>query len=114
MTAVTGTDSTDGADSTDGTGSADGTQGMGKGMGRIDAWVVTVCRDLGLPVAGVGDDFFALGGSSLTAIKLMARAEEEFGEDALPPEDLFERSALSDIAATIEKHSAHTGAPSRE
>jgi len=109
VTAVTGMSSTDSTDSTE---SADGTQGMG--MGRIDAWVVTVCRDLGLPVAGVGDDFFASGGSSLTAIKLMARAEEEFGEDALPPEDLFERSALSDIAATIEKHSAHTGATSRE
>lgn len=74
--------------------------------GRVEEWVVAACRELGLPVEGADADFFAVGGSSLTAVKLMAKAEEQFGEDALPPEDLFERSRLTDIAATIRKNAA--------
>jgi hypothetical protein len=77
---------------------------------QVDEWVLAACRELGLPVDGADADFFAAGGSSLTAVKLMAKAEEAFGEDALPPEDLFERSRVADIAATIRRNV--TGVPS--
>nr|WP_274613946.1 phosphopantetheine-binding protein [Streptomonospora nanhaiensis] len=46
-------------------------------------------------------DFFEAGGNSLTAIRLISQAEESFGEDVLPPEDLFAESSVRQIAATI-------------
>ena len=69
----------------------------------IQAWVVATCQDLGLSV-DAGSDFFRSGGSSLTAVKLIARAEENFGEDALPPEDLFSDSGIREIAESIARN----------
>jgi hypothetical protein len=57
-------------------------------------------------VEGGADDFFASGGTSLTVIRLVARAEEEFGDDTLPPDDLYEHSSFHGIAATIVRNSA--------
>ncbi|MFF8393062.1 phosphopantetheine-binding protein [Streptomyces sp. NPDC016172] len=68
---------------------------------EIESWVVDTCRELGLLVEGVGDDFFLAGGNSLTAVRLIAKVEERFGEDCLPPDDLFERSGVGQIAETI-------------
>ncbi|ANJ11830.1 phosphopantetheine-binding protein [Streptomyces parvulus] len=68
---------------------------------EIEAWVMNTCRELGLLVAEPGDDFFNAGGNSLTAVRLIAKAEERFGEDSLPADDLFERSAVAEIASTI-------------
>ncbi|MCQ4206643.1 phosphopantetheine-binding protein [Streptomyces longispororuber] len=69
---------------------------------EIESWVVDTCRELGLLVEQPGDDFFAGGGNSLTAVRLIAKAEERFGEDSLMPDDLFERSTVQEIAATIQ------------
>lgn len=69
----------------------------------IQAWVVATCQDLGLSV-DAGSDFFRAGGSSLTAVKLIARAEESFGEDSLPPDDLFSNSSIREIAASIARN----------
>ncbi|MFD5514902.1 phosphopantetheine-binding protein [Streptomyces sp. NPDC127066] len=68
---------------------------------EIESWVLDTCRELGLLVEGSGDDFFDTGGNSLTAVKLIAKAEERFGEDCLSPDDLFDRSTVKGIAATI-------------
>ncbi|MEU3501617.1 phosphopantetheine-binding protein [Streptomyces hundungensis] len=68
---------------------------------ELEQWVLTTCRDLGLTVETAADDFFEAGGTSLTAIRLIAQAEETYGEDALTPDDLFARSAVRDIAASI-------------
>lgn len=68
---------------------------------ELEQWVVTTCRDLGLGTENADSDFFGAGGTSLTAIRLIARAEEEFGEDTLTPEELFARSSVRDIAAAI-------------
>lgn len=68
----------------------------------IELWVLQNCRDLGLPMDGPDADFFEEGGTSLTAIKLISRVEAEFGEDTLPPEDLFEASTVRSIAARID------------
>ncbi|RII13407.1 enterobactin synthase subunit F [Streptomyces sp. YIM 130001] len=69
---------------------------------EIESWVVDTCRELGLLVGSPGDDFFGGGGNSLTAVRLIAQAEERFGEDCLSPDDLFERSTMKEIAATIQ------------
>jgi acyl carrier protein len=64
-------------------------------------WVLRVCRELGLRVSSPDDDFFEAGASSLTATKLISRADEAYGQDALDPEDLFSRSTIREIAAHI-------------
>jgi acyl carrier protein len=69
----------------------------------IQAWVVATCQELGLNV-DAGSDFFRAGGSSLTAVKLIARAEESFGEDSLPPDDLFSDSGIREIAESIARN----------
>ncbi|RJO69222.1 acyl carrier protein [Nocardia panacis] len=71
---------------------------------EIEQWVGRTCGDLGLSVVDGATDFFEIGGTSLTATRLIARAEERFGVDALPPEDLYERSTIHQIAETIAKH----------
>lgn len=75
----------------------------------ITAWVVRACKDLGLQVETGEDDFFEAGATSLTAVKLIERTEEKFGVDSLPPEDLFERSTLAGIAATILSNGSRAG-----
>ncbi|MCM6774305.1 acyl carrier protein [Nocardia sp. CDC159] len=70
----------------------------------IEQWVVETCRNLGLAVTGPDSDFFALGGTSLSATRLIAQVEERFGEDALPPEELYERSTMREIAAAVAAH----------
>ncbi len=49
------------------------------------------------------DDFFALGGNSITAIKFISQVEERFGEDALLPDTLFEDGKLSILAKAIDE-----------
>lgn len=75
----------------------------GADIDTIQAWVLDACQDLGLSV-DAGSDFFRAGGSSLTAIKLIARAEESFGEDSLLPDDLFGNSVIREIAESIARN----------
>lgn len=70
----------------------------------VARWVADACTELGLPVRSPSDDFFALGGTSLSVIRLVARAEEEFGEDCLPPDQLYERSTVQGIADLITRN----------
>lgn len=66
------------------------------------AWVTETCRELGLPVTSADDDFFEIGGTSLAAVRLLAKVEEVYGVDALPPDDLFARSTIRELARSIE------------
>jgi len=60
-------------------------------------------RDLlGLTEVGPEDSFFDLGGTSLTAIKLLQRVETAFGEEALSPDDLYADPRLAAVAAAID------------
>jgi acyl carrier protein len=77
---------------------------------EIENWVVEVCKDLGLPVTDTDSDFFEAGGTSLTAMRLIGKAEETYGEDALPPDDLYAESSLRDIAASIRRNGSLAGA----
>jgi acyl carrier protein len=79
---------------------------------EIETWVLDSCRELGLLVEGAEDDFFTTGGNSLTAVRLIAKVEDRYGEDCLPPDDLFERSSVGQIAATILANRERSGAAS--
>ncbi|MFJ5709417.1 MULTISPECIES: phosphopantetheine-binding protein [unclassified Streptomyces] len=75
----------------------------------LQAWVIDECKQLGLRVAAASDDFFEAGGTSLTAVKLMERAEREFGDDSLPADELFTTSKVSEIVASIQRNSKLAG-----
>lgn len=62
----------------------------------------------GIAEVGPEDDFFALGGNSLTAIKFLARVEERFGVDALLPETLYEDARVTSLAKAIDQTTAST------
>jgi acyl carrier protein len=78
--------------------------------------VNTICTDIEADVVSMweeffgkgkvspGDDFFDLGGNSLTAVKFLSRVEEKYGMDALPPETMFETPCLRDVAAAIARN----------
>lgn len=57
----------------------------------------------GIAEVEAGDDFFALGGTSLTAIKFLSRVEAHFAEDVLLPETLYEDARLSSLAKAIDE-----------
>lgn len=67
----------------------------------IERWVITVCRELKLPVESVDDDIFDLGGTSLTIMRIIARAEQDFGPEVLTPDEIIEGSTVTEIASTI-------------
>ncbi|MCE0445941.1 acyl carrier protein [Streptomyces tricolor] len=47
-------------------------------------------------------DFFDLGGDSLTAMRLLARLEEQLGEDVLEPDMIFTESTYGALAAAVQ------------
>jgi amino acid adenylation domain-containing protein len=55
---------------------------------------------LEIPRLGVRDDFFALGGHSLMAVRLMAKVQERFGRD-LPLAVLFQGGTVEAMAARL-------------
>lgn len=70
-------------------------------IATIEHEILDWCRELGLRVTSADDDFFACGGTSLTAVKLMTRTDARYGEDTLSPDALYERSSIQQIAQTI-------------
>jgi hypothetical protein len=65
-----------------------------------ERWVIDACRDFKLPAGGAEDDFYSIGGTSITLLRLMAKAEEELGV-ALEPEEVLEAGTLRGIAALL-------------
>jgi acyl carrier protein len=58
---------------------------------------------LGVPQVGVEDDFFALGGHSLSATQLASRVRRDLGVE-LPLARLFELRRLEDLAREVVTH----------
>ncbi|MBL1106886.1 hypothetical protein JK361_20135 [Streptomyces sp. 5-8] len=76
----------------------------------LQAWVIHECKQLGLRVASGEDDFFEAGGTSLTAVKLIERAEREFGDESLPADELFTESRITEIVASIQRNGKNADA----
>ncbi|GAA2715013.1 SDR family NAD(P)-dependent oxidoreductase [Micromonospora olivasterospora] len=77
---------------------------------ELEAVIAQVWRDgLGVPVVGVDDDFFALGGNSLVAVQLIAAMRKATGV-RLPMRSLFETPTVAGLAARIEELRAEAAA----
>lgn len=72
---------------------------------EIESWLSSEFSELGIS-NDKQTDFFEGGGSSLMAIKLIAKVDQKFGDYILPPVDLFERPTLHQIAETIHANCA--------
>jgi thioesterase domain-containing protein len=61
---------------------------------------------LGVERVGIQDDFFALGGSSLLAVRVFAQIEKALGQ-ALPLVVLFQNPTIEQLAHAIEQRKGH-------
>ncbi|MEV6098142.1 non-ribosomal peptide synthase/polyketide synthase [Nocardia sp. NPDC051981] len=61
----------------------------------------TIAELLGADRVGLDDDFFALGGNSLSAVKLSARLSARLGVD-VAMRTVFEHSTVAGLAATVD------------
>jgi thioesterase domain-containing protein/acyl carrier protein len=59
---------------------------------------------LSLDSVGVNDNFFDLGGNSMSAVRLMARVQKEFGQ-GLPLSILFQQGTVEHLAAILRQPS---------
>jgi acyl transferase domain-containing protein/thioesterase domain-containing protein/acyl carrier protein len=73
----------------------------GSALNPVEAGIADVWRELlGVDEVSRDDDFFALGGHSLAAVRLFARIRKQFAVD-LPLAILFEAPTLSSLAAIV-------------
>jgi acyl carrier protein len=64
---------------------------------------------LGVQRVGLHDHFFAIGGTSLQAFKIVPRIQEVFGVK-LPLADFFQRPTVAEVAATVDQLRAEAAA----
>ncbi|MBE9040090.1 AMP-binding protein, partial [Oscillatoriales cyanobacterium LEGE 11467] len=68
---------------------------------EVESKLVCIWREvLGVSDIGIQDDFFELGGTSLSAVRAMSRIEEVFGK-ALGVATLFESSTIEQLARDL-------------
>ncbi|OMC30955.1 hypothetical protein A5740_15870 [Mycobacterium sp. GA-1841] len=65
---------------------------------------------LGLGRAGLDDDFFALGGDSLIAIRVCARLQSALGRE-VPVRCLFDSPAVGELAEYLDQHQGQAARP---
>jgi thioesterase domain-containing protein/acyl carrier protein len=67
----------------------------------LEAQLVKIWSDvLGIPSVGIQEDFFAIGGHSLLAVRLMARMEEQFAKN-LSLSLLFQNPTIEQLALIL-------------
>jgi acyl carrier protein len=81
-----------------------------KRQAEIERWVIETCQALKLPIGTADDDIFDAGATSLTVVRLVAKAESEFGAEVLSPDDIVESSSVLNIAASIRRNMTDTAA----
>jgi acyl transferase domain-containing protein/thioesterase domain-containing protein len=73
----------------------------GNALNPVESVIAEVWRELlGVDEVGLGDDFFALGGHSLAAVRLFARIRKQWSVD-LPLATLFQSSTLGGLSALV-------------
>lgn len=74
-----------------------------------EAWLAEQWTEvLGIPVSGAGDDFFAIGGSSLAAAQLTTRLRTRYPSAAVL--DIYQRPTLRKLARHLEESAQDDGA----
>jgi amino acid adenylation domain-containing protein len=68
------------------------------------------CSVLGIADAGIDDNFFDLGGNSISAVQLIVAVQERFGVD-LPVHALLGSLTIAGLADQVERHRATAGEP---
>jgi amino acid adenylation domain-containing protein len=79
---------------------------LATGTERAVAELIVAVLGLGDLELSAGDDFFALGGHSFTAVRLASRIAEEFGA-VLGVRHIFENPVLSALAEVVDRTSGH-------
>ena len=67
----------------------------------ITQWVFQTCGEFGVELAFGDSDFFACGGTSLLAIRLISKVDSEIASFALSPASLYENPTLDGIVTSI-------------
>jgi acyl carrier protein len=80
----------------------------------IEALLAQMWADvLRIPRVGVDDDFFDLGGHSLRATQIIARARAAFGIE-LPLRTIFETPTVAGLSLTVARSLIETSGPTNE
>lgn len=75
------------------------------GLGETARWIAGIWGEvIGAQVEGPGDDFFALGGGSLTAAQVVSRLREKNPETTVG--DLYAHPTVGDLAAWLDEAAA--------
>ncbi|MER8224430.1 Pls/PosA family non-ribosomal peptide synthetase [Streptomyces sp. NPDC094143] len=87
------------------------TGGPAEPLHGTEAWLAEQWTEvLGIPVTGAGDDFFGIGGGSLSAAQLTTRLRTRYPSAAVL--DIYQQPVLRKLARRLEK-SAHDDEPRR-
>jgi acyl carrier protein len=71
-------------------------------LATVSAVVKAIWQELlRVPDVQSSDDFFDLGGDSLTAIRMLQRIDREYGEELLPPDIIYTASRLGDFTVAV-------------